>query len=156
MKGKSPKKSALCDKVLVNPSDLNADSSMHGGRLFFLLDHKAAIVARDHSGYVCRTISFSPGKFFNPVDLGDEVIIEAKITRSWNTTMEVRTRSYAKGVKTSERRALILYFYFIAIENNKPQPVPKVNPRTKEERAEYALADERREIVKNFIEKYII
>ena len=156
MKGRAPSKSALHDTILVNPSDLNSDWSMHGGRLYFLLDQKAATVARDHSGHVCRTVALSPGKYFNPVDLADEVIIKARVTRSWNSTMEVRAESYAKGVyDTEERAALILYFYFIAVKNGVPQKVRPVLPRTKEEKYEYERAPGRRELVKKFIEDEI-
>ena len=156
MRGKAPSRSALHDTILVNPSDLNSDWSMHGGRLFFLLDQKAATVARNHSGHVCRTVSFSPGKYFKPVDLADEVIIKARVTRSWNSTMEVRVESSAIGVSdTEERDALVLYFYFIAIKDGMPQKVRPVLPRTKEEKYEYERAPGRRELVKKFIEEEV-
>jgi len=156
MKGKKPSKSALRDKILVNPGDLNSDWSMHGGRLYYLMDQKAATVGRDHSGCVSRTVAFSPGKYFNPVELSDAVIISAKITKSWNTTMEIRVESCAMGVEDEEERdALVLYFYFIAVKNGKPQKVPPVLPQTTEEKEEYDRADGRRAVVIKFIDEEI-
>jgi len=153
VKGKKPFE--LTDHILISPSDLNSDWSMHGGRLFYLMDLKAAIVARNHSGYISHTVAGSSFKYFNPVNTDHELIIHAKITRAWNTSMEIRVQAFRKTLDGMQEPVMAIYLYFVAIKDGKLQQVPQVSPQTKEEKKEYALADQRRKEVKEFIEKYI-
>ena len=118
MEGKHPNESELSNQsVLVSPSDLNSDWSMHGGKLFSAIDEKSAIVARRHSGYVCRTIAGSPFKYLKPIQTGDEVIIDAKVTKAWNTSMEIKVNAYRRKLDESKERVMTMYLYFIALEN---------------------------------------
>ena len=155
MKGKRPRDSQLIDKILVNPSDLNSDWSMHGGRLFYLMDLKAAIVARDHSGQICHTVSGSAFKFFAPINTDHELIIKARITKSWNTSMEVKVDAYRKSLAGAEERVVGIYLYFVAVKDGEVQEVPPVIPTTQSDRKEWQSADARREEVKDFIDRYI-
>jgi acyl-CoA hydrolase len=153
MKAKNPFE--LIDHVLISPSDLNSDWSMHGGRLFYLMDLKAAIVARNHSGFICHTVSGSSFKYFLPVNTSHELIIHAKITKAWNSSMEIKTQAFRKALGQDSELAMSIYLYFVAIENGAPQEVCPVLPQTAEEKLEYSLADRRREEVKRFIDEYI-
>jgi len=155
LKGKRPDESSLVDKILINPSDLNSDWSMHGGRLFYLMDLKAAIVARDHSGHVCHTVSGSAFKFFAPINTDYEVIIKARITKSWNSSMEIKVDAFRKSLDGIEERVIGIYLYFVAVKDGETQSVPKVIPITLDDRKEWQTADARREEVKDFIERYI-
>ena len=155
MKGKRPRESQLVDKILINPSDLNSGWSMHGGRLFYLIDLKAAIVARDHSGHVCHTVSGSAFKFFAPINTDHEVIIKARITKSWNSSMEIKVDAFRKGLDGPEERVFGIYLYFVAVKDGVVQQVPPVIPTTQSDRKEWQTADTRREEVKDFIDRYI-
>lgn len=153
MRGKAPFE--VEDRVLINPSDLNSGWSMHGGRLFYLLDLKAAIVARNHSGYTCYTVAGSSFKYFAPINTEHELIIRAKITKAWGTSMEIQVKAYRKSLSGLEEKVFGIYLYFVAVKDGELQQVSQVIPKTKEEKTEYNLADKRREEVKDFIEKYI-
>ena len=168
MEGKYP--IALSGHFLVNPSDLNSNWKMRGGRLFDYVDILAALVARNHSGHVCNTVAGSPFKYFSPINTSQEVVIYAKITRAWNTSMEIRVEVCSKDIDGTEKDAFAIYLYFVAereegSENKKGSvaeeedevlyKVPDVLPQTEEEIEEYERADARREEVKHFIEEYI-
>lgn len=156
MKSKRPSESALVDQeILITPSDLNSNWKMRGGRLFDLIDLKAAIVARNHSGHICNTVAGSSFKYFSPINTAQQIIIDAKITKSWNTSMEVRVDAYSRNFDGEKKHAFGIYLYFVAEEDDVLQQVPKVIPRTQEEKNEYKGADSRIEEVKEFIEKYI-
>lgn len=151
--GKTPLE--LTSEYLVEISDLNRHWSMHGGRLFRRMDDLAAQVAFEHSGHPCYTVSGSAFKYFAPVNLEHSLTIHAKITRAWNTSMEIKVQAFRKQPGKTRELVMNMYLYFVAIEEGKPCAVAPVIPKTEEEKREYKLADTRREEVKRFIEKYI-
>ena len=154
MKGKAPRKSALLgQEILVNPADLNSSWRMRGGRLFDLADLKAAIVAQNHAECISNTVS-GFFKYFISLDTATKVVLNAKITRAWNTSMEIRVDAYAKNMRGKKKRAFSIYFYFVAIKDDNPQPVPPVLPQTKSEKKEYQNAEERKKKVIELIGQY--
>ena len=70
--------------------------------------------------------------------------------------MEIKVQASRKELGgEKEEPVMTIYLYFVAIKDGKPAPVPPVMAETREEIAEFMRADERREKVKEFIEKYI-
>jgi len=80
--------------------------------------------------------------------VGELVTIEAYVTRSFNTSMEVYLRVYAETLPNNVRRLCNeAYYTFVAIDQSGcPIPVPAIEPETEEERRQYDEALRRREL----------
>ena len=75
---------------IVLPNDTNTLNNLMGGRLLHLMDIGAAMAAQKHSNRIVVTASVDNVSFKAPIRLGDVVTIHAKITRSFNSSMEIR------------------------------------------------------------------
>src|SRR5690606_41308086 len=77
----------LTDMVL--PSETNPIHNMFGGELLARMDRAASIAARRHSRRIVVTASVNHVAFNKMIPLGSVVTIEAKVSRAFNTSMEV-------------------------------------------------------------------
>lgn len=145
-KSKSPKHSETIMTEVVFPNDTNPMGILQGGRLVHWMDIASAVCAQNHAEHICVTASIDSVKFKAPAKVGDIVTIKAKITRSFNSSMEIFVQAWAKKVLT--QKAYLIneaYFTFVAIDDNAhPTKVPLVNAKTEEEKREYELAEERK------------
>ena len=132
---KFAKKSATIMNELVLPNDTNTLNNLMGGRLLHWMDIAAAISAQKHCNRIVVTASVDNVSFKQPIKLGDVITIEAKVTRAFNTSVEVRLDVWAENIPTGERqKSNEAYYTFVALgENGKTIPVPEVVPETKEE-----------------------
>lgn len=92
-------------------------------------------------------VVFPNDTFKQPARLGDILTIKAKITRAFNTSMEVHAEVWLKRLPemkpfpTNEA-----YFIFVALDGNaKPTTVPPIKPVSMEEKRQFAEALKRRE-----------
>lgn len=145
-KSKSPKHSETVMTEVVFPNDTNPMGILQGGRLVHWMDIASAVCAQNHAEHICVTASIDSVKFKAPAKVGDIVTIKAKITRSFNSSMEIFVQAWAKKVLT--QKAYLIneaYFTFVAIDDNAhPTKVPMVKVKTEEEKKEYDLAEERK------------
>lgn len=145
-KSKSPKHSETVMTEVVFPNDTNPMGILQGGRLVHWMDIASAVCAQNHAEHICVTASIDSVKFKAPAKVGDIVTIKAKITRSFNSSMEIFVQAWAKKVLT--QKAYLIneaYFTFVAIDDNAhPTKVPLVKVKTEEEKKEYELAEERK------------
>src|SRR4026207_1004998 len=74
---------------LVLPNDTNVFGNLMGGRLMYWMDIAAALSAQKHCNAPVVTASVDNISFQNPIRLGNVVHIEAKVTRAFNTSMEI-------------------------------------------------------------------
>ncbi|MEO7088100.1 MAG: acyl-CoA thioesterase [Bacteroidia bacterium] len=151
-KTKTPKHSETIMTEVVCPNDTNPMSILQGGRLVQWMDIASAVCAQNHSELICVTVSIDSVKFKFPAKIGDIITIKAKITRSFNSSMEIFVQAWAKKI-ISQKAYLIneAYFTFVALdENGNSASVPLVKPVTAEEKEYYKQADIKR---KNRIKK---
>lgn len=145
-KSKTPKQSETIMTEVVFPNDTNPMGMLQGGRLVHWMDIASAVCAQNHAEHICVTASIDSVKFKAPAKVGDIITIKAKITRSFNSSMEIFVQAWAKKVIT--QKAYLIneaYFTFVAIDDNaSTTPVPLVNPKTEEEKREYIAAEERK------------
>lgn len=145
-KSKSPKLSETIMTEVVFPNDTNPMGFLQGGRLVHWMDIASAVCAQNHAEHICVTASIDSVKFKAPAKVGDIIKIKAKITRSFNSSMEIFVQAWAKKVIT--QKAYLIneaFFTFVAIDDNAhPTKVPTVTPKTEEEKREYKLAEERK------------
>ena len=145
--GRTPKESCVDDYVYkIFPNDLNTQGTAFGGTILSLLDRVALVVAERHSSQVCVTVSIDAVHFLAPALKGDNLIIQASINRSWNSSMEIGTRVFAEhGFNREKRHILSAYFTFVALnEEKKPSKVPPVKTSTFEEKKRFEEAEKRR------------
>src|SRR5882672_2401101 len=90
MHAKTPKESYTVMNELVLPNDTNTLNNLMGGRLLHWMDIAAAIAAQKHCNRIVVTASVDNVSFKHSIKLGDVITIEAKVSRSFNTSVEVR------------------------------------------------------------------
>jgi acyl-CoA hydrolase len=133
---------------IVLPNDTNVFGNLMGGRLMYWMDIAAGITAVKHCNAPCMTVSVDNLSFKNPIKLGNVVHIEAKITRSFNTSMEIHLKVWGEdNLHQYKYESNEAYFTFVALDpNNKPRSVPAVIPETEEEKLLFEGALRRRQV----------
>ena len=81
---------------MVMPNDTNHFGNLIGGRLMYWMDIAAAMSAVKHCNLPCMTASVDSLSFKTPIRLGNIVHIEAKVSRSFNTSMEIHVRAWGE------------------------------------------------------------
>ncbi len=135
MKGKAPKESLIIMNELVLPNDTNTMNNLMGGRLLHWMDIAAAISAQKHCNRIVVTASVDNVSFKRSIKLGDVVTIEAKVSRAFTTSLEVRLDVWAENIPTGARvKSNEAYYTFVALDQNgRPIPVPELVPETAED-----------------------
>ena len=112
---------------LVLPNDTNTFGNLMGGRLMYWMDIAAALAAMKHSGAPVVTASVDNISFENPIKLGNVVHIEASLTRSFNSSMEVHLNVWGEdAIQQYRYKSNEAYYTFVALDpNGKPRPVNK-------------------------------
>lgn len=148
MSAKSPKESYTIMNELVLPNDTNTLNNLMGGRLLHWMDIAAAICSQKHSNRTVVTASVDNVSFKQPIKLGDVVNIEAKVTRAFNTSLEVRLDVWAQNVPSGTKiKSNEAYYTFVALDaEGNTVPVPEILPETEEEIALFDGALRRRQL----------
>lgn len=148
MKSKKPSQSVTINTEVVLPNDSNHVGNLFGGKLMQWVDITAAISAQRHCGRVVVTASINHVSFDNPIKQNSVVTLEAKVSRAFNTSMEVivdvHVENTVTGEKTKCNEAILT---FVAIDQNgAPLPVPPLEPETEQEKKHFAGALRRRQL----------
>ena len=148
MEKKHPKdsKTILTDVVL--PSETNPIGNMFGGELLARMDRAASIAARRHSRRIVVTASVNHVAFNRMIPLGSVVTIEAKVSRAFNTSMEVYIDVWVEDRESGKRSLANEAIYtFVAVdEMGNTMTVPEISPETKLEKERYDGALRRRQL----------
>lgn len=133
---------------LVLPNDTNTLVNLMGGRLMHWMDIAAAISAMRLCNAPVVTASVDNVSFHHPIKLGNILTIESKVTRSFNSSMEVYLKVMGEDLQ-EQRRYLSneAYFTFVSLtDEGKPSKVPELIPETDEEKEKYNGALRRRQL----------
>ena len=119
-----------------------------GGRLLHWMDIAAGISAQKHCNRIVVTASVDNVSFHHPIKLGDVVTIKAKVSRAFNTSVEVRLDVWAENIPSGERlKSNDAYYTFVALDpNGRTIPVPELIPETEEEQNLFDGALRRRQL----------
>lgn len=148
MAAKHPKDSLtiLTDTVL--PSETNPLNNLFGGELLARMDRAASITARRHSRRIVVTASVNHVAFNRAVPLGSVVTIEAKVSRAFNSSMEIYLdvwiddEDYGDRIKANEA-----IYTFVAVDNiGRPVKIPAIVPETKLEKVRFDGALRRKQL----------
>ena len=133
---------------LVLPNDTNTFNNLMGGRLMHWMDIVSAIAAQKHSNRHVVTASVDNISFKNPIRLGDVVTLRARVTRAFQSSMEVRIDVDAEDVPAAHKfESNAAYFTFVALDKEgKPTDVPAITTETPEEAEYYEGALRRRQL----------
>jgi acyl-CoA hydrolase len=148
MQGKSPRESYTIMNELVLPNDTNTLNNLMGGRLLHWMDIAAAISGQKHCNRIVVTASVDNVCFKSPIKLGDVVTIEAKVTRAFNTSVEIRMDVWAQNIPSGTRvKSNEAYYTFVALDSNgNTVTVPELIPETNEDTILYDGALRRRQL----------
>ncbi len=133
---------------LVLPNDTNIFGNLMGGRLMYWMDIAAAIAAQKHCNAPVVTASVDNISFEKSIKLGNVVHIEAKITRAFNTSMEIHLNVWGEDLKLQNKyKSNSAYYTFVALdENSRPTVVPELISETEEEKKLFESALRRRQV----------
>ncbi|WP_020532376.1 acyl-CoA thioesterase [Flexithrix dorotheae] len=133
---------------MVLPNDTNTLNNLMGGRLMHLMDIVAAISAQRHSNRVVVTASVDNVSFSHPIALGDVVTLTAKVTRAFNSSMEVHISVSSENIPSGKKTVTnAAFFTFVAVDQaGNPISVPELEPETEEEKLHYDGALRRRQL----------
>ncbi len=120
----------------VFPQDTNMHGTLFGGKLMAYIDDIASISASKLCRSPLVTASIDSVDFIKPIVEGDAVTLEAMVTWTGNSSMEVLVKVTSEHLLTGEKSMAALSFLtFVALdEKGKPKRVPKVIPQTEQEK----------------------
>lgn len=115
----------------VLPPDSNSHGTMFGGKLLQYVDDIAAISARRHCREAVVTASIDSMDFLLPINIGEIVILEAMVTHTGRSSMEVMVKISKENLTRESGKELAAFSFltFVALdENNNTVEVPKIEP----------------------------
>lgn len=133
---------------LVLPNDTNTFGNLMGGRLMYWMDIAAALAAMKHCGAPVVTASVDNISFESPIKLGNVVHIEAKLTRAFNSSMEVHLNVWGEdAIQQYRYKSNQAYYTFVSLDpNGKPRKVNQVIPESEDEKKLFDGALRRRQL----------
>lgn len=133
---------------LVLPNDTNVFGNLMGGRLMYWMDIAAALSAQKHANAPVVTASVDNISFEAPIKLGNAVFIEARVSRAFNSSMEVHLRVWGEDLKERHKyKSNEAYYTFVALNTEgKSTPVPQLIPETEDEKKLFDGAMRRRQL----------
>ncbi len=145
---KKPADSLTVMTELVLPNDTKFFGNLMGGRLMYWMDIAGALAAHKHCNAPVVTASVDNISFQAPIKLGNVVHIEARVSRAFNTSMEVHLLVWGEDLTQQYRyKSNEAYFTFVALDpNGKPRQVPHLEPETAEEQRIFEGALRRRQV----------
>lgn len=147
MEGKPASVSRTIMTELVFPQDTNYHGTIFGGYVMSYIDKIATIASMRHSRKAVVTASSDSLDFLAPVKMGEAMQLEAFVSWTHRSSMEVYVKVQSENLFTGERKLTATSFStFVALdEDGKPTPVPPVIPETEEEKRLFESAPARYE-----------
>ena len=148
MQNKTPKDSITILTDIVLPGETNPLNNLFGGELLARMDRAASITARRHSRRICVTASVNNVAFNKSIPLGSVVTIEAKVSRTFRTSMEIFLDVWIEDRESGFRqKANEAIYTFVAVdEMGTPVEVAAIHPETEEETARFEAALRRKQL----------
>jgi acyl-CoA hydrolase len=133
---------------IVLPNDTNTLGNLFGGQLLAWMDVIASVSAHRHSKRVVVTASVNNVSFQKPINHASIVTLEAKVSRAFNSSMEVFLDVFVEDAVTGQREKCNEAIYtFVAVDQNgNPIQVPELIPETEEEKTRYEGALRRKQL----------
>ncbi len=146
MTPKTPSQSQTEMVQVVLPNDANPLGFILGGTVMHLIDIAGAIACHRHTRSLLVTAAVDGLQFLHPVKVGDLIILKARVTAAWSTSLEVEVEVFSEETLTGLRRMTSLaYLTFVAVDRESHRlPVPALMLEGPEDERRAQEADERR------------
>jgi acyl-CoA hydrolase len=131
---------------VVLPNDANPLGFILGGTVMHLIDIAGAIACHRHTRTLLVTAAVDGLQFLHPIKVGDLIILKARVTAAWSTSLEVEVEVFSEETLTGLRKMTSrAYLTFVSIDREGRRiPIPALVLETDEERRRAAEADHRR------------
>lgn len=148
MTSKTAKETLSVTTKVVLPNDTNTLGNLFGGQLLAWMDVISSVAAHRHCKRVVVTASVNNVSFRQPIKQSSIVTLEAKVSRAFNSSMEVFVDVYVEDHLTGERmKSNEAIYTFVAVDQNGgPINVPKLIPETDKEKVRYDGALRRKQL----------
>jgi acyl-CoA hydrolase len=131
---------------VVLPNDANPLGFILGGTVMHLIDIAGAIASFRHTRTRVVTAAVDDLQFLHPIKVGDLIILKARVTCAFTTSLEVQVDVFSEETLTGKQRLTSqAYLTFVALgEQGERVTVPPLVVASDDERRECADAHERR------------
>lgn len=148
LKAKTARETLAINTEIVLPNDTNTLGNLMGGQLLHWMDINAAVAASRHCGRIVVTASVNNVYFGQPIKLGEIVTLQSKVSRAFNSSMEVYIDVWVENPMNGEKKKCNEAIYtFVAVDQlGNPIQVPELVPETEEEHKRYDGALRRRQL----------
>ena len=143
-KGPSESQTEMVQVVL--PNDANPLGYILGGTVMHLIDIAGAIACHRHTRSLLVTAAVDGLQFLYPIKVGDLIMLKARVTAVWTTSLEVEVEVFSEETLTGRRRLTSrAYLTFVAVDrDNQRVAIPGLILETEEDKRRAAAADVRR------------
>ena len=143
---KRPSESETEMLQVVLPNDANPLGFILGGTVMHLIDMAGAVAAHRHARTPLVTAAVDGLQFLHPVKVGDLIILRARVTAAWSTSLEVQVDVFSEETLTGRRvMTSRAYLTFVAVQrDNQRAPIPKLILENDEDRRRVGEANARR------------
>jgi acyl-CoA hydrolase len=143
---KKPSESQTETVQVVLPNDANPLGFILGGTVMHLIDIAGAIACHRHTRSLLVTAAVDGLQFLHPIKVGDLIILRARVTAVWTTSLEVEVEVFSEEIVTGVRRMTSLaYLTFVAIDrDNQRVRIPGLILETEADRQKAREAEVRR------------
>ena len=147
----TPKRASESETEMVQvvlPNDANPLGFILGGTVMHLVDIAGAIAGHRHTRSLLVTAAVDDLQFLYPIKIGDLIILKARVTCVFTTSLEVEVDVFSEETLTGRRRPTshaFLTFVAVGREGGRVQ-VPPLLLETDEERRVCEEAKARREL----------
>lgn len=148
MKSRTAAETLSITTKVVLPNDTNTLGNLFGGQLLAWMDVIASVSAHRHCRRVVVTASVNNVSFQHPIQHASIVTLEAKVSRSFNSSMEIFVDVFVEDHVTGKRiKSNEAIYTFVAVDQNGgPIQVPELIPETEEEKMRFEGALRRKEL----------
>ena len=131
---------------VVLPNDANPLGFILGGTVMHLIDIAGAIACHRHTRSLLVTAAVDGLQFLHPINVGDLIILRARVTATFQTSLEVEVEVFSEGTLTGDRKLTSrAYLTFVAIDRSGGRvPVPPLLIETEADRQRVREAETRR------------
>jgi acyl-CoA hydrolase len=121
---------------VVLPNDANPLGFILGGTVMHLIDIAGAIACHRHTRSLLVTAAVDGLQFLHPIKVGDLIILNARVTCTFSTSLEAQVDVYSEEILTGKRQLTSrAYLTFVAISQDGGRlPVPPLLVETDEDR----------------------
>ena len=131
---------------VVLPNDANPMGFMLGGAVMHLIDIAGAIAAFRHARELVVTAAVDGLEFLSPIKVGDFVVLKARVTATFTTSLEVEVKVYSEAALTGRRQLTSrAYLTFVTLKRDGVRAtIPPLTLETGEDRRIQEAAGSRR------------